>query len=431
MQTTLGMWCVHDGSFADDRARVDRLASLVVDPRWVYRFRLITVDYLPQLPPEPRFAGFIAPTAVREDAVQAFMSPSAASVMFHLSERDADAHANFDVQTGRQQIGLGTRSNAHWRVPASADPDEVTSPWVELQHAIIDTLGAKHAVLVTATNEYVLNAEVWLSLTRIDGQWMHRRPSEIRAYEAHRHDLGDAFVRRPRWGTYLNRAHVAAIGGRQKILDVVQPPVTRDVGELFYVQLSGCRKRPRMKQERAARRLRSCSHRSPSPSACKDQREMQVESVDALRAAIEAAWQDAQYPGDRHVSAGYDNEDLVRSELMGKHWRDVNPAFAKPFAYGDNLELLDPAALAFFLPAFLLIDVDTGDMPLVNALAPRPRDSRNPDNLDKFWARVDALTEEQKSVIARLFTYWRAKEWIADSDRDAVVEYWAPYLGVP
>jgi hypothetical protein len=235
---TLGMWCVHDGSFVGDRARVDRLASLVVDPRWVYRFKLITVGYLPQLPPEPRFAGFIEPTAVHEDAVQAFTSSSAASVMFHLSEQDADAHANFDVQTGRQQIGLGTRSNAHWRVPAATDPDEVTPPWVELQHAIIDTLGAKHAVLVTATNEYVLNAEVSLSLTRIDGQWMHRRPSEIRAYEAHRHDLGDAFVRRPRWGTYLNRTHVAAIGGRQKILDVVQPPITRDVGELFYVQLS-------------------------------------------------------------------------------------------------------------------------------------------------------------------------------------------------
>jgi len=156
---------------------------------------------------------------------------------------------------------------------------------------------------------------------------------------------------------------------------------------------------------------------------------MQVESVDALRAAIEAAWKDAQYPGDRHVSAGYENEDLVRRELVGKHWHDVNPVFAKPFAYGDNLELLKPAALAFFLPAFLLLDVDTGDMPLVNILAPRPKDSRTRDNLDAFWARVDALTEEQKRVVSRLFTYWRAKGWISNRQWDAVVEYWAPYLG--
>ncbi|NVB84936.1 MAG: hypothetical protein HOV81_41600 [Kofleriaceae bacterium] len=155
---------------------------------------------------------------------------------------------------------------------------------------------------------------------------------------------------------------------------------------------------------------------------------MQVEPVDALRAAIEAAWKDAPYPGDRHVSAGYDNEDLVRSELMGKHWRDVKPEFAKPFAYGDNLELLEPAALAFFLPAFLLLDVDSGDMPLVNLLAPRPKEFRTRDNLEAFWARVDVLTEEQKRVVARLFAYWRTRDWISDREWDAIVEYWEPYL---
>ena len=42
----------------------------------------------------------------------------------------------------------------------------------------------------------------------------------------------------PRWGTYLKPAHVAAVGGRERILEVVQPEVTREVGELFYVQLT-------------------------------------------------------------------------------------------------------------------------------------------------------------------------------------------------
>jgi hypothetical protein len=52
---------------------------------------------------------------------------------------------------------------------------------------------------------------------------------------------------------------------------------------------------------------------------------MRVELAEALRAAIEAAWKDAQYPNDRRVSAGYDNEDLVRRAFVGKHWHDVNP----------------------------------------------------------------------------------------------------------
>lgn len=147
-----------------------------------------------------------------------------------------------------------------------------------------------------------------------------------------------------------------------------------------------------------------------------------------LRAAIEAAWKDARYPGDGQVSAGYDNVDIIERELIGKHWREVNPQFAKPFAYGDNLALLRPAALAFYLPAFLLLDVDTGSLPVVNVLAPTPKQWRDADNMDAFWARIDTLTEEQKSVIARIFTYWRAKEWISDREWEAVLEYWEPYF---
>ncbi len=100
------------------------------------------------------------------------------------------------------------------------------------------TLGAFHGVIVTATNEDVLRAEIWLSLTTIDGRVMHPHPDEIRSYAARRYLLGHTYVRRPRWGTYLKPAHVAAIGGRERILDVVQPAVTREVGELFYVQLT-------------------------------------------------------------------------------------------------------------------------------------------------------------------------------------------------
>jgi hypothetical protein len=216
----LGMWCVH-GALRDGA----RIAALAGDPRWVYPFEKLTIGYLPQM---PALARIDEPGLPRSAAV-ALASASVASVMFYGGE-----HANFDVQTGRQQVGLGTRSNAHWLVP----DDAAAQQWVELQHAIIEALGSTHAVLVTATNEYVVNAEVWLSVTKLDGQWMHRRPTEIRAYEAHRQELGNRYVRRPRWGTYLKPAHVEAVGGRAKILEVVKPPVAREVGDLFYVQLS-------------------------------------------------------------------------------------------------------------------------------------------------------------------------------------------------
>jgi hypothetical protein len=123
-------------------------------------------------------------------------------------------------------------------MPPDVLPNELATDWVELQHEILDTVGAIHGVIVTGTNEDVLSAEIWLSLRIIDGQVMHPRPEEIRSYNYKRWLLGHEYVRRPRWGTYLKPAHVAAVGGREKILQVVQPEVTRDVGDLFYVQLT-------------------------------------------------------------------------------------------------------------------------------------------------------------------------------------------------
>ena len=46
-------------------------------------------------------------------------------------------------------------------------------------------------------------------------------------------------MRFPGWATLLRSAHVDAIGGREKLLSVVKPPVVHDVGDLLYIiQLS-------------------------------------------------------------------------------------------------------------------------------------------------------------------------------------------------
>ena len=53
----------------------------------------------------------------------------------------------------------------------------------------------------------------------------------------------------------MKPAHVAAVGGRAKILEVVQPEVTRDVGDLLYVQLTA--KVTEATSETAKRRYRA------------------------------------------------------------------------------------------------------------------------------------------------------------------------------
>jgi len=258
MGLVLGMQCVQNDVLAHAPVRVARLADLVTDARWGYRFKLIHTRWEPGQPPAPRFKGVIPAAKLRAMSLEALSSRSVASAMFGVSAKESLDHAHFKVDIGWSTSDSGSiQSQARMRMPPEVLPDEVASRWVELQHEILETIGAIHGVIVTATNEDVLRAEIWLSLTTIDGRVMHPRPEEIRSYAYKRWLLGHQYVRRPRWGTYLKPAHVEAVGGRAKILEVVQPEVTRDVGDLFYVQLTA--KVTEATSDLAKRRYRACA----------------------------------------------------------------------------------------------------------------------------------------------------------------------------
>ena len=238
MGLILGMQCIQGDSFVRDPARLARLAELVTDTRWLYRFKLLSTVWQWGNPPAPRFPGVIPAAKLRETTFEALSSSSVASALLGISTKDSLDHAHFQINLARDLPDPAASSNARVRLPDGVDRDKAATAWVELQHAIVETLGAIHGVIVTGTNEYVVNAEIWLSLTTVDGKVMHPRPEEINSYAARKWLLGHAHVRRPRWGTYLKPAHVEAVGGRERIVEVVQPEVTREVGDLFYVQLT-------------------------------------------------------------------------------------------------------------------------------------------------------------------------------------------------
>jgi len=238
MGLVLGMQCVNE---AFDPGRAARLAELSADSRWFYRFKLIDAAKEPGQPPPPRFKGVIPAANLRATAQEVLSSPSVTRVYFGVSAKEALDHANLTVATGRfPNPSSSIQSHARMRMPADVLPNEVATDWVALQHAIVETVGGIHGVIVTGTDEEVVRAEVGLSLRTLGdtGQVLHPRPQEIRSYNYKQWLLGHQYVRRPRWGTYLKPAHVEAVGGREKIIEIVQPEITRDVGDLFYVQLT-------------------------------------------------------------------------------------------------------------------------------------------------------------------------------------------------
>jgi hypothetical protein len=238
---TLGMHCVHAFHLDAHSELLPTLAALITDDRWLHRFKLMTIGYVPELPRTPSFTGQIPASRLQDAVREALSSPSCEDILFGVSRQDRLAHAMFHIQLGRGIILDGKSpltARAMLRLPSGDTTDASARAWVELQHAIVSLLGASHGVIIAATNEDVLRAEMWLSNIHLDGRPVHPDPVEISSYAVQRSKLGDEYIRAPRWGTYLKPAHVAAVGGRDTILAAVKPPLIRDVGELLYVQLS-------------------------------------------------------------------------------------------------------------------------------------------------------------------------------------------------
>src|SRR5262245_43030712 len=89
------------------------------------------------------------------------------------------------------------------------------------------------------------------------------------------------------------------------------------------------------------------------------------QAAGVIRRMIEQAWADARYPGDDEVHG--DDEphlDRIGDDFRGKHWRDV-PTEAVRWHGGwemGSLYFMPLPAFHFYLPAFLLVALDYGDV---------------------------------------------------------------------
>ena len=62
--------------------------------------------------------------------------------------------------------------------------------------------------------------------------------AQLDAVGSHLRQIGRAYARHPRWGTYLHAEHLAAIGGVDRVRAEVAPARIEPVGALTYLQLT-------------------------------------------------------------------------------------------------------------------------------------------------------------------------------------------------
>jgi hypothetical protein len=115
----------------------------------------------------------------------------------------------------------------------------------------------------------------------------------------------------------------------------------------------------------------------------------------------------------------------VAAAFRGKHWRDVSPAVVSEYRY--SLQFFTPAALCFYLPAFMILSLTwpgaTLDMALeglFTAFTP-PIDAGDTE----FDRRFVSLSPQQRRIVARFVEHYVAIEASNPQDgRERTIAYW-------
>jgi hypothetical protein len=236
----LGFWLIYRTKvFEQEKATA--ITRILTDPRWPWQPNLIRPTQRPgqQLYPWPRHK--IAQdklSSVVKNIVQSYVTDG---ITLSLSRKEMANNSWVHVDNGRESIvneGFASPYCTFGFCRSNVPAGKSIEAWLDLVRELAIEVDATNGIVSAEVDERILLARIF-----VQGREQARLPGDHPANEsprvnAARRSLGDQYVRLPSWGTFLRPTHVEAIGGRARLLDVVQPPVVQDVGDLLYVQLS-------------------------------------------------------------------------------------------------------------------------------------------------------------------------------------------------
>jgi hypothetical protein len=222
---------------------IDRLARLFVDPRWPWL---------------PWWASYSAPDPRNDSkAIRVGGKNGYSPIVEALRRRDLHAlrlnrthgeNNNCSAEIDLHKLNAERETSYPlWLICKATDlpADKSIDDFLALTHEILEVVGAATAVIgAWPTHNYAIcdvsflrmvldtpKGDINLGLT---GDFARQRDlgSSVR------YQLGRAYARFPRWGTYLHAGHLAAIGGLERVRAVVDPAVVQRVGALTYLQLT-------------------------------------------------------------------------------------------------------------------------------------------------------------------------------------------------
>jgi hypothetical protein len=232
----------------DDPERAERFAGLCQDPRWPWQLTSVTFGVRDKVAVSTRRQKLAAKDGIARLRDGILDPRNKHAEIVHRANAE-DNHAHLRVETGQQLA-----------VPSWPNPAELTGlvkgsdlsagaalvPWLEVMHQIMLTLEVGNAILSMWPTERMANGDGTLSSTVLDTPSAVYNLGVNEKFEAQndrviraRRQLGDKYIRHPRWGTYLRRAHLDRCGGLQRIRDTVPLAKVLELGgtgDLVYLQ---------------------------------------------------------------------------------------------------------------------------------------------------------------------------------------------------
>jgi hypothetical protein len=233
-----GVAAYFDQALWRDPARVERVARLLLDERWPWPPRHASCSGIDPAHDRPWTE------LDREHGVELLarylVDPTVSALRVRHAAGDAD-HGHATIDSGR----------ADWNRDAPFDLDMIsriaelptgknTASWLALVHDLIVEVAPLNAIVcVWPDHDRTVSdvAQMRIVLDTRDGE------SELgvvptAADRTPRRCIGKTYARHPRWGTYLNADHLAAIGGEARVAAEVAPARLDRCGALTYIQLT-------------------------------------------------------------------------------------------------------------------------------------------------------------------------------------------------
>lgn len=229
-------------------AKAGQLASLLLDERWPWRLESVVFGL--------RAAWDKRSRRVKLTGKDAHLRLSEGMMNSEHREAELDHRANAEDNRARLAVDTGQRfAVASWPNPAELtsivrgtelSPTADLQTWLEVMHQIMVTVDVANAVISPWPTERMASSDVTFGGTVIDspagvkdlgvGKSFALQNSRANYW---RHELGNKYIRHPRWGTYLRQSHLDQVGGLERVRGAVPLAKVLELGgagDLVYLQ---------------------------------------------------------------------------------------------------------------------------------------------------------------------------------------------------